>query len=180
MSDILILLSHPDFESSRANRSLIDAATSLPGVAVAHLDGLYPDGRFDLDAEVARLLAARRIVLQFPVQWYATPPSLKAWQDSVLTRMFYINAETEGDRLAGRSFMIAATAGNRPSAYAPDGVNLFPLAELLRPLHSVAHRCGLAWQEPFLVYEAKTITAAQLADVAAAYRTRLGQLLAAD
>ncbi|MBL6076458.1 NAD(P)H-dependent oxidoreductase [Belnapia sp. T18] len=173
MTETLILISHPGYAASRANRALAEAAAALPGVEVAHLEALYPDGRFDLDAEVARLLGARRIVLHFPVQWYSTPPLLKAWQDAVLTRMFYINAETEGARLAGRPLLVAATAGNRPEAYDATGMNLYPLPELLRPLHATAHRCGLAWQEPFLIFNARTASADDLASAGAAYRERL-------
>lgn len=173
VAETLILLSHPDYAASRANRTLATAAAALPGVEVAHLDALYPDGRFDLDAEVARLLKARRIVLQFPVQWYSTPPLLKAWQDAVLTRMFYINAETEGARLAGRPLMVAATAGNRPAAYTAEGVNLYPLPDLLRPLHAAAHRCGLAWREPFLLYNVKAASDGELASAGEAYGQRL-------
>ena len=63
MPDILILLSHPEYARSRANRAMAEAAARVPGVEVAHLDGLYPDGRIDADAEVSRLVAARRVVL---------------------------------------------------------------------------------------------------------------------
>lgn len=155
MPQTLILLFHPQFDGSRANRALVDAARTLPGITIADLYALYPDGRIDADAEVARLVAADRIVLQFPIQWYSTPPLLKAWQDAVLTRMFYLAYETEGARLAGKPIMVAATAGNLETAYAPTGTNLFPLAELLRPLQATAHRCALAWTEPFLIYDAR-------------------------
>lgn len=178
MAEILILLCHPDFGASRANRALAEAASALPGVKLVHLDALYPDNAIDTDAEVERVLAARRIVLQFPVQWYSTPPLLKLWQDVVLTRMFYINAGSEGAQLAGRRLLVAATAGNRPDAYSTSGVNLFPLPELLRPLHATAHRCGLDWQEPFLTFGAKTASDADLSDAAAAYALRLRALVA--
>jgi putative NADPH-quinone reductase len=177
MAETLVLLSHPHYGTSRANRAMAEAAEAVPGVALAHLEALYPDGKIDDAAEVARLLAARRIVLQFPVQWYSTPPLLKAWQDVVLTRMFYINAKTEGDLLAGRPLLVAATAGNRPSAYAATGVNLYPLPELLRPLHATAHRCALEWQEPFLVYESRHLSDKALAEAAAAYARRLRALV---
>lgn len=176
MAKTLVLLSHPGYGQSRANRALANAASALPGVEVAHLEGLYPGGDIDVDAEVARLIAAERVVLQFPVQWYSTPPLLKAWQDAVLSRMFYVNPESEGRLIAGRPALVAATAGNRPSAYAPDGVNLFPLAELLRPLHATANRCGLRWQEPFLVYEAKSASDDALRDAAGRYAARLRAL----
>lgn len=154
MSKTLILLFHPDLTRSRANAALAGAAARLPGVEVVDMYALYPDGQVDADREVARLLAADRIVFQFPIQWYSTPPLLKAWQDAVLTRMYYIAYKTEGCLLEGRPLLVVATAGNVPEAYAPGGANRFTMEELLRPLEATAHRCGLPWQPPFLVYRA--------------------------
>lgn len=176
MTKTLILLFHPDFESSRANRALVDAARTLPETEVVAMEALYPGGDIDADREVARLLDADRIVLQFPVQWYSTPPLLKAWQDAVLTRMFYITYETEGARLAGKPLLVVATAGNIESAYAPGGSNRFPLRELLRPLEATAHRCALAWAEPFLLYDARRADAEALEAAGAYYRSRLARL----
>jgi len=154
MSKTLILFFHPDLGRSRANVALAGAALRLSNVEVIDLYSLYPDGRIDADKEVARLLSADRIVLQFPIQWYSTPPLLKAWQDAVLTRMYYIHYETEGRLLEGKPLLVVATAGNVPEAYAPAGANKFTMAELLRPLEATAHRCGLPWQPPLLVYRA--------------------------
>jgi putative NADPH-quinone reductase len=176
MTQTLILLFHPDYQNSRANRALAQAACKRPGTDVVDMQALYPDGRIDDDAEVARLLAAERIVLQFPVQWYSTPPLLKTWQDAVLTRMFYIHYEAEGAKLAGRPLMIAATAGNVPEAYAPSGANLFSLRDLLKPLQATTHRCALAWQEPFLIYNARRADAEALEAAADHYVARLAQL----
>jgi putative NADPH-quinone reductase len=169
-----ILLFHDHPARSRVNRALADAAAALPDVTIADMGMLYPSSNdIDVDVEVARLLAADRLVLQFPVQWYSTPPLLKAWQDKVLTRMFYINAQTEGDRLKGLPVMVAATAGNVEAAYAADGVNLFPLAELLRPLQATAHRCGWSWTEPFLLYRATKIGDEELSRAGRDYAERL-------
>ncbi|WP_100965480.1 NAD(P)H-dependent oxidoreductase [Bosea sp. FBZP-16] len=176
MTQTLILLFHPDYQSSCANRTLADAAGSRPGTSVVDMQALYPDGRIDGDAEAARLLSAERIVLQFPVQWYSTPPLLKAWQDAVLTRMFYIHYEAEGAKLAGRPLLIAATAGNIPEAYTTSGANLFSLRDLLKPLQATAHRCALAWQEPFLIYDARRADAEALEAAAEHYVARLAQL----
>ncbi|WP_332692799.1 NAD(P)H-dependent oxidoreductase [Bosea sp. (in: a-proteobacteria)] len=176
MADTLILLFHPSYESSRANRALAEAAAALPGTCIADMQALYPDGSIDTGVEAARLLAAKRIILQFPVQWYSTPPLLKAWQDAVLTRMFYVAYESEGRRLAGKPLLVAATAGNVPEAYVPGGANRFPLSDLLRPLEATAHRCGLAWQEPFLVYGSRKADEEALAAVGTHYAARLARL----
>lgn len=173
MTNTLILLFHPAYQRSRANRALSEAAASQVGVTVVDMQALYPDGVIDTDAEVARLIAAERIVLQFPVQWYSTPPLLKAWQDAVLTRMFYIAYETEGRLIEGKPLLIAATAGNVQEAYAPAGQNRFSLRELLRPLEATAHRCGLIWQEPFLIYAVHKADAEALEAAGAHYARRL-------
>ncbi|SEF64373.1 NAD(P)H-dependent oxidoreductase [Bosea lathyri] len=178
MTKTLILLFHPHFERSRANRALAAAARSMPGTEVVDMQALYPDGQIDTDTEVRQLLSADRIVFQFPVQWYSTPPLLRAWQDAVLTRMFYIHPEAEGARLAGKPLLIAATAGNVPEAYAPQGQNLFPLRELLRPLQATAHRCKLDWAEPFLIYDAHKADEEALQAAGEHYVARLGRLAA--
>lgn len=170
-----ILLFHPDLAKSKANRALADAARSLDGVAIVDMTALYPDGHVDADAEVGRLLAAERIILQFPIQWYSTPPLLQAWQDDVLSRMYYVHPEEEGERLRDLPVMVAATAGNDPSAYTPEGVNLFPLEELLKPLHATAHRCFWRWSDPFLVYRANTSSREELAEAGRRYAARLAE-----
>ena len=170
----LILLFHPDFARSEANRALAEAAARLPGVAIHDMGALYPDPRsIDVDAEAERLFSADRLVLQFPVQWYSSPPLLKAWQDAVLTRMYYIRAEEEGERLRGLPVMVAATAGNQPEAYQPDGINLYPLEELLRPLRSTANRCFWTWTDPFLIYRSNRLDETERADAGRRYAARI-------
>lgn len=178
MTKTLILLFHPDLTRSRANLAMARAAVALPGVELVDMTAVAPDG-LDLSrdgaAEAARLLAADRIVLQFPVQWYSTPPLLKAWQDAVLTRMFYLAYEAEGRRMEGTPLMIAATAGNTPQAYSHGGCNLMPMADLLAPLRATAHRCGLVWTDPFLLYRADKLTQEELAAAASDYCVTLAR-----
>jgi hypothetical protein len=82
MTKTLILIFPPDLNRSKANATIAAAAVDLPGVEVVDMQALYPSGQIDVDAEVQRLLSADRLVLQFPVQWYSTPPLLKAWQEA--------------------------------------------------------------------------------------------------
>lgn len=178
MTRTLILLFHPDIANSRANAALAGAASRLPGVEVVDLHALYPDGAIDDDREAARLLSADRIVLQFPLQWYSTPLLLKAWQDRILTRMFYIDYEAEGRCLEGKPVMVAVTADNTAEAYGPGGRNRYPLPELLRPLEATAARCGLPWAEPFVVFEANRLEAAALEVEGRRYAERLAAWIA--
>ncbi len=178
-TDTLILVFHPSLARSKANAALASVATTVPGVQVVDMQALYPDGVIDTDREVARLLSAERIVLQFPIYWYSTPPLLKAWQDAVLTRMYYVAYEAEGRRLEGTPVLVATTAGNQPEAYTATGRNLFPLETLLSPLEATAHRCGLPWARPFLVYRSNVLTETERAEAATAYRARLVEWIAA-
>ncbi len=179
MTHTKILLFHPDLAKSRANAALADAAWTLPDVEIVDMAARHPTGAVaGADEDAALLLSADRIVLLFPLQWYSTPPLLKAWQDAVLTRMFYIRAD-EGSRLEDVPVMLAVTAGNEAGAYAAEGANLFPLDELLRPLQATAHRCGLVWSDPFLLYRANRLDDAALEEAGRHYRTRLENWIAA-
>lgn len=173
MTKTLVLLFHPDLARSRANAALAEAARQVPGVEIVDMHSLYPDGAINVDREVARLLTADRLVLQFPVQWYSPPPLLRVWQDTVLTRMFYVAYAQEGAALEGTPLLIAATAGNTQSAYSPSGVNLFTMVDLLAPLRAFANRCRLPWADPFILYEAMKATDAELTEAAGAYAARL-------
>lgn len=171
----LILMFHPNPPQSKANRALAAAAATLDEVEIVDMQALYPDGAIDADVEVARLLSADRLVLQFPVQWYSTPALLQAWKDSVLTRMFYIAYEAEGRKLEGTPVLVAATAGNVPENYTATGQAGFTLAELLSPLQATAHRCKLPWGQPFLVYQANRLDDDALAAAGDRYVARLQQ-----
>jgi putative NADPH-quinone reductase len=178
----LILFFHPDPPSSRANAALARAARSVAGTRIIDMKARYPDNSIAIDAarEARELLAAERIVLQFPIQWYSTPPLMKAWQDAVLTRMFYINAASEGDRLVGTPLMLAVTAGNSHESYSRAGQNHFTLDEVLTPLKATAHRCGLPWQRPFVLYRANQADDAALRAAGEHYAAALREFAAAD
>ena len=173
MPRTLILIFHPDFNSSRANRALADAASLVADTEIFDVQAACPDNKINVAAEVERLLGAEQIVLQFPIQWYSAPPILQAWQNAVLTRMYYINYETEGRLLEGKPLTVAVTAGNTAPAYSLHGANLLPLGEILNPLRVTANRCGLPWSEPFAVYETMKASDDELREAGRAYARRL-------
>lgn len=174
-----LILAHPNFAASTANRALLDAVRDLPDIEVADLHALYPDGTIDPEAETDRLLAADRLVLQFPMYWYSTPPILKQWQDSVLTPMLYVRPDI-GARLKGLPLRIATTLSGEPEAYREDGRVGFTVPQLLAPLHATARRAGLVWETPFVVHDMRNPTPGALARHASRYRALLaGEELAA-
>ncbi|MFD2263985.1 NAD(P)H-dependent oxidoreductase [Lacibacterium aquatile] len=177
MSEVLILSAHPDIETSRTNRAMLRAATNLLGVEIADLYSLYPDGEIDVDRECTRLLDARTIVLQFPLQWYSTPSRLKEWQDTILTHMIYLDYDHQGRHLSGRRFMLAVTAGASEATYAEDGRNRYSIDEILRPLQATAYRCGFTWEQPFVVFETRGAPDDVVRAAASRYAARIAGLL---
>ena len=173
MSKTLILNFHPDPANSRANAALAAAATQMPDVEVVTMAGEHDGGRFDYTREVERLAAADRLVLQFPVYWYAAPALMAEWMAQILTVAFYVRAREDGARIEGRQLMIAAVAGNTPENYQAGGRIAIPLPELLRPLEATALRCGFAWNEPFLVFRSSQLDDEELAREGAQYCARL-------
>jgi putative NADPH-quinone reductase len=182
MTKTLILLFHPDLTRSKANAAFAAAAANLPDVEVVDMQALYPDGidfYRDGEREAARLLTADRIVLQFPFQWYSTPPLMKAWQDAVLTRMLYVTYETEGRLLKGTPLLIATTAGNVPEAYQPGGYNMFTMEALLAPLRATANRCSFEWATPYVLYRADKLEPAEIEAAATEYAATLESWISA-
>lgn len=126
MNDTTLILSfHPDLSGSRANRSMLEAVKDIQGITVVDLYGVYPSDQVDTALEAQRLMSAKRLVLQFPVQWYSTPALLKTWQASVLTQMYCIAYETQGRRLGGIRSRSRPLPVTRPRLTAKPGAICF-------------------------------------------------------
>jgi putative NADPH-quinone reductase len=183
MTKTLLLMFHRDIEKSVANAALFSAAQGMEGLTAIDMQARYPSGQIDMftdaEADAQLLLDADRIVLQFPVQWYATPSILKAWQDAVLTRMYYVFPQDEGERLAGTPLMVAATLGNVAGAYTRTGQNHYSVDEIFTPLKATAHRCGLPWHAPHLTFSADKLDDVALAAAALSYTRALKAFIAA-
>jgi glutathione-regulated potassium-efflux system ancillary protein KefG len=151
----LVVVSHPHLETSRAHRRLLDAIAGLPGVAIRHLEALYPDGRIDVAAEQAAVLPAARIVFQFPFYWFSTPPMLKAWQDGLFTVGFAYGPG--GTRMQGKQLQLVLTTGGAHDKYRPGGHNLYEVTELLKPLETTAHFIGMKMRAPLVLYHVPNV-----------------------
>ena len=78
MKNILIISGHPDLSASVANAAILaHLERELPQAEIRRLDTLYPDYRFNIEAEQSALLKADIIVFQFPFSWYAMPGLMK-------------------------------------------------------------------------------------------------------
>ena len=167
----VLLLAHPDFGTSRANRALLSGLTGIPDLEVTDLYALYPDGRIEAAIERERLLRATRLVLQFPLQWYAVPALLKQWQDAVLTPLFFLEPKVAA-ATAGLPLFAATTTGGPPASYGVGGTAL-TIEDLFAPLRATARKCGWRWQTPFAVHDVRNLDDASLERAGADYRAAL-------
>ncbi|MFM9915080.1 MAG: NAD(P)H-dependent oxidoreductase [Rhizobacter sp.] len=174
-ADVLVLVAHPALEHSRVNRRLMEAIRRAdPGsarVAVRDLYALYPDYLIDVDAERSMLGAARLVVWQHPVHWYAMPPLMKLWLDEVLG--FGWAYGPGGRALADKQLWLVASTGSPEEAYHPTGHNRYFFDAFLPPYEQTATLCGMRFLEPLLLHGAHRIGDAELDRHAALYAQRL-------
>ena len=84
MSKILLVLSHPNYKESFANKIIVDKIkTIIPDIEIDHIDELYPDEKIDVKAEQEKLLRNDTIIFQFPMYWHTRPYLLSKWFEVV-------------------------------------------------------------------------------------------------
>lgn len=138
----LLIISHPSIADSHTQRFLWE---SLPeeGVSWHHLEKEYPSNQIDIQKEQTLLLEHDRILFQFPLYWYSSPPLLKQWQDEVLTEGFAYGKT--GNLLTGKEFGLIVTTGVHERAYQAGREEKFTIPELMRPFEAVANKCGMIY-----------------------------------
>ncbi|WP_224991456.1 NAD(P)H-dependent oxidoreductase [Acinetobacter pittii] len=160
MNKPLLLVFHPDLNQSKVNRALVEALQLRNQIDIVDIQELY-NGSLDImkdgAIEAQRLISASHIIFQFPIYWYSVPPIFKTWMDAVLTRMFYLFYEQEGQNIEGKSLYLHVTVGNLNSAYQKQGQNAFTLDELMAPLKATARRCRLNWHTPHVIFNANQL-----------------------
>lgn len=173
MSDLLVLLAHPDLAHSRVQRALAEAAAALPRVELRDLYALYPDYLIDVAAEQAALAGARLVVWLHPIHWYGMPPLMKLWLDEVLT--FAWAYGPGGDALRGKDLWLAASTGGSEASYRPGGANRYFFDAFLPPYEQTCALCGLRWLPPLLLHGAHRAGDAAVQAHAALFAERLAR-----
>ncbi len=143
---VLVLLAHPDFKNSKANKALIDAIQELPDIIIEDLYSPSSDTSFNISHYRNLLPDITTIVFQFPLYWASAPSEMKRWIDEIFTPLAH-----EG-RVTGKKLLIATTAASEYDAYRSGGRNRFTIDELLRPFEMAAHHSGMVWHTPFVIY----------------------------
>ena len=150
MARLIVYYAHPGHPYSQSNQPLAKVAEALDGITFVDLYREYP--RFDINADIEqqRLLDHDVILFQFPMFWYSTPSIIKEWQDLVLEHGFAYGSG--GDKLKGKTMMLALTAAGPDDAYSPGGYQHYPIRDFLRPLEQTARLCDMHFAPPYVLY----------------------------
>ena len=163
---VVILLAHPDYAHSVANKALAEAVKDLPGVGIIDIYA----APFLAETYKQPVSEASAVVFQFPFHWLSAPSQLKKWCDEIFGGLL--------DSVKGKKLQVATTTGSEYEAYRSGGRNQFTLDEFLRPYQGLAHHSGMIWQTPFVVYGASLPTALISIEAGAdSYRTLIQSLL---
>ena len=168
---ITVIYAHPYPSHSKTNRILCDAISNLPDVQIRSLYDLYPDFHINAQAERDALKDTHTIVLQHPMHWYHAPALLSLWFEKVLSHGWAYGEG--GDALRGKRLLWACTTGGDAAAYSGTGDSHFSIEHISVPIQQTALFCGMAWQPPFIVHDARNLDETQLLNVSEAYRDRL-------
>ncbi|SHK56919.1 NAD(P)H-dependent oxidoreductase [Epilithonimonas mollis] len=133
----LIILAHPAYETSVANKTVIEELLkSNLDLEIRNIHEMYPDYKIDVKAEQETLLRHQTIIFQYPFYWYNMPAILKHWFDLVFEYQFAYGSD--GDKLKGKNFVPSFTVGSSESSYNVLGFQHFRIYEFCKNLEQTA------------------------------------------
>ena len=116
MAKVLLILSHPFYDKSLANKAVVDKLKELiPKMEISHLEKLYPDYKIDIKKEQDKLKAADSIILEFPMFWYNAPSMMRKYFEDVLAHGFAYGGS--GTALKGKKLIVSMTMGAPDEVY---------------------------------------------------------------
>ncbi len=167
----LIIISHPDIRESSSQQYLLSSIPGEPEVTVHHLEEKYPDFKIDSIKEQELIAAHDRIILQFPLYWYSSPPLLKKWQDEVLTENFAYGKN--GHHLQDKEFGLVLTIGASKNEYQAGGKEHFSITELTKPFQAMALKTGMIYLKPLSIHQFSYLTEEQKMELLIEYQLLL-------
>lgn len=147
----LVVVTHPDIESSVINKRWIEELGKYPDRYVIHqLYKVYPDEKIDVDAEQKLIEQYDKVVFQFPVYWFSSPAFLKKWIDEVLIYGWAFGSKSEY-KVSGKQVALAMSVGLDSYEYAPSEKYKYTLKQLTRPFELTFEYVKADYQ-PFFAY----------------------------
>lgn len=171
---VLIVFSHPKFETSRVHKQLIEVAQLLPEVTISDLYQQYPNFNINVQKEQDLLLENDIIILQHPVYWYSCPPILKQWIDLVLSYGWAYGVG--GNKLEGKVLFNVVSSGGSRTAYSVDGSHKHTLSEFFLPFKQTAKLCKLTYLPPFAVQGSHRLNPDDIKEYGKHYQNLLHQI----
>ncbi|MEC6747256.1 NAD(P)H-dependent oxidoreductase [Marinilactibacillus sp. XAAS-LB27] len=147
----LVIVAHPSIETSIVNSAWIKEIEQYPELFTIHeLSKAYPDHVIDVEKEQALIATHGNLILQFPIQWFSSPPILKQWLDDVLIDGWAFGES--GTHLKYRKLALAVSAGSERKDYEIEGRYHYTLEDILAPFEVTAKYCKADYQPFFTFY----------------------------
>lgn len=149
----LIILAHPRFDSSLANKTIIEELQSSgKHHEIRNIHSLYPDYRIDVQAEQEALLRHDTILLQYPFYWLNLPAILKHWIDEVFAYQFAYGSQ--GDKLKGKNLIPSFTVGAAEKEYHLSGKHHMRIYEFCKGLEHTVYYAQMNYIDPICFFGA--------------------------
>lgn len=171
MTKILVILAHPDIDSSRINKAMVDSVTNEAEIRVHDIYSHYPDGKINVENEQQLIEIHDKIVFQFPLYWYSCPPLLSEWLCQVWQRGWAYGPG--GRALSLKTFGVAVSTGSNERDYQQEGRYGRSIREILIPFEMLAKHTSMHYLPPFAIHGAREVPPAQLHDYCEAYKAHL-------
>lgn len=148
-----VMVFHPHLAQSRINSAMFARAQQVANdeLIVRNMYEAYPDFHIDVAREHEIADQADRLVFQFPFYWYSAPALMKEWEDTVLTPGWAYGSDAQ---IAGKTMLLAISAGGSQTSYALDGKHGATMDDFLLPYRITAQYLGLVFDDPFIVHGA--------------------------
>ncbi|NQD71195.1 NAD(P)H-dependent oxidoreductase [Sphingobacterium shayense] len=148
----LIIVTHPNIEASVINKRWIQELEKHPKKYDVHqLYLAYPDEKIDVEKEQKLIEKYDKIILQFPLYWFSSPPLLKKWFDEVLTYGWAYGSKS-GYKVGDKKIALAISAGVDEDELGPGGSSKYTLTDLTRPFELTFEYVKADYKAPFAYY----------------------------
>lgn len=153
----LIVVTHPNIETSVVNKRWIEELRKYPDKYTVHeLYKAYPDEKINVEKEQQLIEAHDKLVLQFPVYWFSSPPLLKKWLDEVFTYGWAYGSKS--DKLRNRKIALAVTAGGSAKDFSEEGKLGYGLDRILSPFDTTFLYCNADYRSFYAIYGTESET----------------------
>jgi putative NADPH-quinone reductase len=157
----LVIVTHPNIEASNWNKSWVEELQKHDEITIHELYKVYPDENIDVSREQKLIEAHDRIIFQYPLYWYSTPPLLKKWFDSVL--LYGWAYGPEGTKTASKEIGVAISTYGTKESYQATGSNRLTLEEILSPIQALARFISATYLPHFSLNDTSDVTVERLA-----------------